>query len=64
MKKIFRRYAIIDTGDKHLLKAGLTREILGPAPDGGPMFIAACPTQAAAELVKRALENLPITEQP
>ena len=46
-------------GDKRFLKVGLTREVCGPGPDGGPVLIAACPTQEAAERVKRALENLP-----
>ena len=45
-------------GDKRFLTVGLTREVVGPGADGGPELIAACPDQASAELVKRALENL------
>ena len=41
------------------LKVGLTREVCGRGADGGTELIAACPTQEAAERVKRALENLP-----
>jgi len=46
-------------GNKRFLKVGLTREVCGPGADGGPELIAACPTQEAAERVKRALESLP-----
>jgi hypothetical protein len=45
-------------GDTRLLKVGLTREVVGPAADGGPELIAACPDQDAAERVMRALELL------
>jgi hypothetical protein len=50
-------------GDKRFLRLGLTREVVGPKAysryamtPGGPEVIAVCPTQEAAERVKRALE--------
>jgi hypothetical protein len=46
-------------GNRSFLKVGLTYEVCGPAKDGTPELIAACPNQEAAELVKRALESLP-----
>jgi len=43
-------------GDRKFLKAGLTHEIVGPGPDGGPVLLAACPNLQAAQAIKQALE--------
>lgn len=43
-------------GDRKLLKVGLTHEIVGPGPDGGPVLLAACPNLQAAQAIKQALE--------
>jgi hypothetical protein len=45
--------------DQALNLLGFTRQVFGRGADGGMELIAACPTQEAAERVKRALENLP-----
>ena len=44
-------------GDKRFLKVGLTHEIIGIGPDGGPVLLAACPNLPAAQAIKLALEN-------
>jgi len=45
--------------DQALNLLGFTRQVFGRGADGGMELIAACPTQEAAERVKRALESLP-----
>lgn len=44
-------------GNKRLLTVGLTHEIVGTGPDGGPVLLAACPNLPAAQAIKLALES-------